>query len=69
MCLRCGKPTYFMERQCLDRTPWRDSLLTDTFDVIPSVCKSCGKIEFYEPAYVAQDKYIRYLIWKDQQSG
>lgn len=67
-CLRCGKPLYFMEEQTLDNSPYRDSVLTTTFDVIPAVCTSCGKMELYDPGYIRRNKYLAYLIEKDQDS-
>ena len=61
-CLRCGEPLYFMDTQRLDNSPGRDGLLSSTFDVIPAVCKACGKMEFYEPRFVRKNKYLYYLI-------
>ena len=64
-CLRCGAKLTFGEVQCLDNSPLRDSVFTDTFDLQPAYCESCGKIEFYHPHYVSQNKYIAFLINKD----
>ena len=64
-CLRCGAKLTFGNVQSLDNSPMRDSIFQDTFDVQPAYCESCGKIEFYHPHYVNQNKFIAYLIDKD----
>ena len=64
-CLRCGAKLKFGRLQQLDNSPMRDGLFTDTFDVQPAYCESCGKIEFYHPNYAARSKFIAYLIRKD----
>ena len=64
-CLRCGAKLTFGNIQHLDNSPLRDSVFNDTFDVRPAYCESCGKMEFYHPHYVSQDKFIAYLIDKD----
>ena len=68
-CLRCGKPMFYMETQTLDSSPMRDGLLSTTFSVLPAVCKACGRLEFYDPAIVRNDKHTAYLIWKDRNGG
>lgn len=65
VCLRCGAKLTFGDVQTLDNSPMRDSIFQDTFDVLPAYCQSCGKMEFYHPHYVSQNKYISYLIDKD----
>ena len=69
LCLRCGKPLYFMATQTLDASPMRDGLLARTFDVLPAVCNACGRLEFYDPNLARKDKYIAHLIWKDRNGG
>ena len=64
-CLRCGAKLIFGDIQHLDNSPMRDSVFTDTFDVRPAYCESCGKMEFYHPHFVSQNKYVAYLIDKD----
>ena len=64
-CLRCGAKLKFGAIQELDNSPMRDGLLSDTFDILPAYCESCGKMEFYNPAYVHKNKFISYLIKKD----
>ena len=64
-CLRCGAKLRFDHVQELDNSPLQDSLLADTFDVLPAYCESCGKMEFYNPRIVNKNKYMAYLIHKD----
>lgn len=64
-CLRCGSKLKFGVTQQLDNSPYRDGLLSDTFDVLPARCESCGKMEFYDPRIVRKNKFISYLISKD----
>ncbi len=64
-CLRCGAKLTFGRVQHLDNSPMRDSVFTDTFDVQPAYCESCGKMELYNPYYVSNNKFIAYLIKKD----
>ena len=66
-CACCGVGLKFMKEQSLDNSPLRDSILRDTFDVLPAYCPSCGKYEFYAPWIVRKNKYLAYLIWKDTQ--
>lgn len=68
MCLRCGTSLSFMKVQELDNSPMRDSVFKETFEVLPAVCTSCGKYEFYNPAIVRKDIYMSYLIRKDTQA-
>lgn len=64
-CLRCGAKLKFGTDQQLDNSPLRDGLLSSTFDVLPAYCESCGKMEFYDPTIVRKNKFIAYLISKD----
>ena len=64
-CLRCGGSIKFGEEQQLDNSPVGDGLLTDSFDVIPAWCETCGRMEFYHPQIVKKDPYLAYLIEKD----
>ena len=64
-CLRCGTGMIFRKEQQLDNNPMRDSILASTFDVLPVLCPSCGRYEFYDPAIVRTNKHLLYLIWKD----
>lgn len=64
-CLRCGTGLTFQKEQMLDNTPIRDGYLSGTFDVLPAVCESCGKYEFYHPEIARSNKHLSYLIWKD----
>ena len=66
-CLRCGTNLTFMKVQELDNSPMKDSVFAGTFDVLPAYCESCGKFEFYNPAVIQKDKYLRYLAKKDTQ--
>ena len=66
-CLRCGSGLIFMEEQSLDNSPMGDSIFHGSFDVLPAYCESCGKFEFYNPAVIQKDKYLRYLAKKDTQ--
>ena len=61
-CLRCGAKMKFGYIQTLDNSPRRDSMFTDTFDVLPVYCTTCGKMEFYHPGYARVDKFMDYLI-------
>ena len=67
-CLRCGTNLIFMKVQELDNSPMKDSVFSETFDVLPAYCESCGKYELYNPVIIRKDKYLAYLIWKDTQS-
>lgn len=64
-CLRCGEKIRFGQVQTLDNSPYRDGLLTDTFDVLPAYCTNCGKMEFYNPSYISRHKLFSYLVKKD----
>ena len=64
-CLRCGAKMRFGCVQNLDNSPLRDGIFSETFDVLPIYCTTCGKMEFYHPGYVRQDKFMEYLIKKD----
>lgn len=67
-CLRCGGSLTFMKMQELDNSPMRDRITTEPFKVLPAVCRSCGKYEFYDPMIVRRNKYHAYLIRKDTQA-
>lgn len=64
-CLRCGNKLVFKEIQQLDNSPLRDSIFKDSFEVLPALCETCGKYEFYDPIVVQKNKYLAYLIQKD----
>lgn len=66
-CLRCGGEMTFMRTQSLDNSPYRDSILKESFEVLPAYCASCGKYEFYHPGIVRKNKFLAHLIHKDTQ--
>ena len=66
-CLRCGEKHTFMKVQSLDNSPMRDTIFTDTFEVLPAYCKACGKYEFFKPAIIRKNKKLVYLASKDTQ--
>lgn len=66
-CLRCGTKLIFGRVEQLDNSPYRDNLMTSTFEVQPAYCESCGMIEFYHPAILRKNKYLAYLARKDGQ--
>lgn len=66
-CLRCGEKLTFMKVQTLDNSPMRDTIFSDTFEVLPAYCKACGKYEFYNPSAVQKNKRLVYLANKDTQ--
>ena len=70
-CLRCGEKLTFGQAQSLDSSPYLDGLLGSSFDVLPVYCKKCGKIEFYDPTVISENKLLSYLWKKDlaEQSG
>ena len=43
----------------------RDSLFSATLAVLPAVCPSCGKYEFYDPEIAEKNEYLAYLMKKD----
>lgn len=67
-CLQCGSKLVFGEVEELDNTPVRDGLLTDTFDVLPARCFSCGRFEFYDPAIAKRNPFLAHLIAKDNKA-
>lgn len=67
-CLRCGAKLKFGEMQTLDNSPYRDGLLSSSFDVVPAYCTGCGKMELYHPAYLSGNKLLSYLVKKDTGS-
>ena len=64
-CLRCGGKIKFDPVQYLDNSPYRDSVFSEGFEVLPAYCESCGKYEFYKPAVTNTNRFISYLIHKD----
>lgn len=66
-CLRCGAKLRFGKSQALDNSPYRDSLLSDPFVVLPAYCKSCGKIELFDPGFISADKFLAELLKKDTE--
>lgn len=64
-CLRCGTKMVFGAEEMLDNSPLRDGILSDTFDVLPALCCTCGRYEFYNPRIVKSNKWFAYLIHKD----
>ena len=64
-CLRCGTPLKFRKIVYLDRTPFSDSILSNTFDLLPAVCPACHKIEFYSPDLTDQVEKFLYLYRQD----
>ena len=64
-CLRCGGKLRFGAVQTLDSSPYRDGILSSSFDVLPASCESCGKYELYNPVFAKKNKFIAYLIKKD----
>ena len=64
-CLRCGEKIYFTPGMTLDCSPFGDGILNKTYDVIPAVCRACGKTEFYIPDYIRKNKLYSYLVKKD----
>lgn len=66
-CLRCGEKLIFMKVQSLDNSPMRDTIFTDTFEVLPAYCEACGKYEFFKPAIIRKNKKLVYLASKDTQ--
>ena len=67
-CLRCGAKLTYGSVQHLDNSPLNDSLFSDMLDVVPVFCKTCGKIEFFDPDYLMQNKYIAHLIELDSRT-
>ena len=43
----------------------RDSLFSAILAVLPAVCPSCGKYEFYDPEIAEKNEYLAYLMKKD----
>ncbi len=64
-CLRCGTKLRFCDEETLDTSPYGDSMLTESLDVIPALCENCGKIEFFNPQFIKKNKHLAYLIYKD----
>ena len=64
-CSQCGNKLRFQRVQYLDNSPMRDSLFSATLAVLPAVCPSCGKYEFYDPEIVEKNEYLAYLMKKD----
>jgi len=66
-CLRCGTGLTFLDVQELDNSPLRDTIFKEPFEVLPAVCRICGKYEFYNPSIARNNKYLAYLIRMDTQ--
>lgn len=67
-CLRCGGKLQFGKSQALDNSPYRDSLIAEhSFVVLPAFCKSCGKIELYDPGFISKNKFLAQLLKKDTE--
>lgn len=64
-CLRCGGKLVFMQEQHLDNTPHGSSVLSRYFEVLPAFCHTCGRYEFFNPATVRSNRYLKHLIDKD----
>ena len=64
-CSQCGNKLRFQRVQYLDNSPMRDSLFSATLAVLPAVCPSCGKYEFYDPEIAEKNEYLAYLMKKD----
>ncbi len=64
-CSQCGTKLQFGVVQHLDNSPMRDSLFSSTFAMVPAVCPSCGKYEFYDPEIAEKNEYLAYLIKTD----
>lgn len=67
-CTACGGKLRFRGEQRLDNSPYRDGLLTSTFDVVPGCCPDCGRYEFYNPKIVRKNPFLAHLIEKDSTS-
>ena len=66
-CQKCSTKLRFRERQCLDNSPMGDGLFSRAFAVVPAVCPSCGKYEFYDPEIAEKNEYLAYLIKIDSE--
>ena len=64
-CSQCGNKLRFQRVQYLDNSPMRDSLFSATLAVLPAVCPSCGKYEFYDPEIAEKNAYLAHLIKQD----
>ena len=64
-CSQCGNKLRFQRVQYLDNSPMRDSLFSATLAVLPAVCPSCGKFEFYDPEIAEKNAYLAHLIKQD----
>ena len=67
-CTACGGKLRFRPEQRLDNSPYRDGLLSSTFDVLPACCYGCGRYEFYDPKIARKNPFLAYLIEKDSTS-
>lgn len=67
-CTACSGKLRFRAEQKLDNSPYRDGLLSSTFDVIPACCPDCGRYEFYNPTIVRKNPFLAHLIKKDSTS-
>ena len=66
-CSQCGNKLRFQRVQYLDNSPMRDSLFSATLAVLPAVCPSCGKYEFYDPEIAEKNEYLALLMKKDSE--
>ena len=64
-CLRCGTKLRFQAVEHLDNSPMRDGLFSETFDILPAYCESCGRYELFNPAFVEKDAYLAHLFQLD----
>ena len=64
-CLRCNTPMKFNSVVHLDASPLRDTLFSETFDLLPCLCPNCGRFEFFTPAVLGDNPTIAYLHRKD----
>ena len=67
-CLRCHEKLTYGGVQHLDSSPLNDSIFSNTFDVIPAFCRSCGRIELFNPGFLKRNKYTAYLIELDTKT-
>lgn len=64
-CIRCNTKLKYHREEHLDHTPGRDGIFSETFDVIPAYCPSCGRIEFFNPDNIRRNPYLSHLIAVD----
>ena len=64
-CILCGGKMLFMQEQLLDNSPHYDGILSRGFEILPAYCATCGRFEFFNPAIVRKNRYLKYLRDKD----